>query len=230
MKIGILQTGHLAEPLMAKHGDYPSMFERLLDGNGFSFEAYAVVDCVFPESVFSCDAWLITGSAHGTYEDHAFIAPLEDFVREAYAKEVPIAGICFGHQLMAQALGGKVEKHPGGWGVGHTVYNTENGERSVLAMHQDQVVKKPDEASVIATTDFCENAGLAYKGKAISFQPHPEFSPEFMRDLIRYKAGKGLPVDHAEEAEKLVRDENDSAKIGMQLAEFFKSTLVEKIA
>lgn len=230
MKIGILQTGHVPEPLMKRHGSYPSMFERLLDGNGFSFETFVVVDGNFPESVHSCDAWLITGSAHGAYEDHAFIPPLEDFIRASYAAGVPIAGICFGHQIMAQALGGKVEKYSGGWGVGHTHYKMGEREHAVLAMHQDQVVEKPADAEVIASSEFCRNAGLAYKGKAISFQPHPEFTPEYMRDLIAFKAGKGLPEEQAKVAIEAVEDENDAADIARQLARFFLAARAEKAA
>lgn len=230
MKIGILQTGHVPEPLVAKHGEYPSMFERLLDGNGFSFQTFRVVDNEFPEDVHSCDAWLVTGSAHGAYEPHAFIPPLEDFIRDAYSSGVPIAGICFGHQIMAQALGGKVVKFAGGWGVGHTEYFMPDKKRSILAMHQDQVIEKPEDAEVIASTDFCANAGLAYKGKAISFQPHPEFTPEYMRDLIRYKAGKGLPVEQAEAALAALPDHNDSGEIAKQLVDFFVRARAEQAA
>ena len=231
MKIGILQTGHVPEPLVERHGEYPSMFERLLDGNGFSFETYIVVENRFPESVHSCDAWLVTGSAHGAYEPHDFIPPLEVFIREAYAEGVPIAGICFGHQIMAQALGGKVVKFDGGWGVGHTEYLTPEGKRTILAMHQDQVVEKPADAEVIASTDFCSNAGLVYKGKAISFQPHPEFSPDYMRDLIRYKIERGtMPIEQAKAALDAVGDENDSREIAVQLASFFLAAKAEKAA
>lgn len=230
MKIGILETGHVAEVLRKEHGAYPPMFERLFDGYGFSFETFPVVENEFPESINACDAWLITGSAHGAYEDHAFIPPLESFIREAYSAGVPIAGICFGHQIMAQALGGKVEKFSEGWGVGQTTYQTPEGERTILAMHQDQVVEKPADATVIASTDFCKNAGLAYKGNAISFQPHPEFTPEFMRDLIAYKADNGIPKAQADAAEEAISDHNDAPLIGKKLADFYKSALAEKAA
>lgn len=221
MKIGILQTGNVPEPLVAKHGQYPSMFEKLLDGHGFEFETYLVVDNKFPTNVDECDAWLITGSAHGAYEKHDFIPPLEDFIQEAYSKNIPQAGICFGHQIMAQALGGKVEKFDKGWGVGHTNYVTGDKEIELLAMHQDQVVETPPEAEIIASNDFCANAGLAYKNKALSFQPHPEFTPDFMRDLIAYKAGKGLPEEQAEKAYDSVEENNDSSQIALQLVQFF---------
>lgn len=230
MKIGILQTGYVPEPLVAKYGEYPSMFEKFLDGYGFTFETYIVVDGSFPKSVEECDAWLITGSAHGAYEAHAFIPPLEDFIREAYAKDIPQAGICFGHQIMAQALGGKVEKFDDGWGVGHTTYEMHGTQKQLVAMHQDQVVEKPEDAQVIACTDFCKNAGLAYKGKAISFQPHPEFTPEFMRELIAFKSGKGLPEDQASVAHAAVEDQNDAAEIGAQLAQFFVNAKAQRAA
>ena len=97
MKIGILQTGHVPAELTERHGEYPAMFEAMLAGNGFTFESWAVVDNDFPASIHSADGWLITGSRHGAYEDHPWIAPLEAFIRAAYAAEVPMAGICFGH-------------------------------------------------------------------------------------------------------------------------------------
>jgi GMP synthase-like glutamine amidotransferase len=77
----------------------------------------------FPKDIHDCDGWLITGSRFGAYEDHPFIPPLEDFIRAAYAAHVPVVGICFGHQIIAQAMGGKVEKYAGGWSVGPTEYN-----------------------------------------------------------------------------------------------------------
>jgi len=209
MRIGILQTGYVPEILVADHGEYPYMFETMLEGNGFVFDTFMVVENDFPESVHHRDAWLITGSAHGAYEPHAFIPPLEDFIRKAYAAGTPIAGICFGHQIMAQALGGKVVKFDGGWGVGHTEYRMADKNRTILAMHQDQVVEKPADAEVIAATDFCANAGLAYKGRAISFQPHPEFTPDFMRALISFKSGKGLPEHQAEAALNALPDNNE---------------------
>ncbi len=231
MKIGILQTGFVPEPLVKKHGEYSSMFERLLDGNGFTFETFVVANNQFPQSIHSCDAWLITGSAHGAYEDHAYIPVLEDFIRASYKANVPIAGICFGHQIMAQALGGKVEKYDGGWGVGRTIYKIKDKELAVHAMHQDQVVEKPADAEVIASTDFCKNAGLAYRGSAISFQPHPEFSVEYMRDLILHKMTLGgMPEEQAKAAIEALKDETDSLDIAHQLSEFFMKAKAEKAA
>src|SRR5690606_29335884 len=114
MRIGILKTGQPPGEIRAEHGDYDDMFQRLLAGRGFDFTSYHVEAMDLPASVHDADGWLITGSRHGVYEDHPFIAPLEDFIRRAMAEHVPLVGICFGHQIIAQALGGQVGKHPAG--------------------------------------------------------------------------------------------------------------------
>lgn len=160
MLIGILQTGEAPDVLSAEMGDYPDMFRRLLDGKGFAFRTYRVLDMDFPASVHDCDGWLITGSRHGVYEEHAFIPPLEAFIRAAREARVPLVGICFGHQIVAQALGGRVERSDKGWAVGPTAYDF-GGDRIVLnAWHRDQVIEPPDGAEVIASNSFCENAAL----------------------------------------------------------------------
>ena len=114
MKIGILITGHTPDELKPDVGTYGDMFQRLLDGNGFTFDVYPVVDGVFPTGVDAADGWLITGSKHGAYEAHDWIPPLEQFIRDTYGDGRPMIGVCFGHQIIAQALGGKVEKFDGG--------------------------------------------------------------------------------------------------------------------
>ncbi len=185
MKIGILQTGRAADALREKHGDFPDMMQDMLAKGGFAFHIYPVLDGIFPQDVNECDGWLITGSRHSSYEDLPWIATLEGFLRAAYAAEVPIVGICFGHQVLAQALGGKVEKFPLGWGVGPTRYTFADGSQAVMnAWHQDQVTALPDGATRLAATTFCANAVLAYGNRAISFQAHPEFTSGFARDLL----------------------------------------------
>ncbi len=222
MLIGILQTGYAPDALR-EDGDYPDMFKRLLDGHGFDFRTWRVVDTEFPASVTEADGWLITGSKHGVYEDLAFIAPLEQFVRDAFAARVPVAGICFGHQVMATALGGKVEKFSGGWSVGPTEYDF-GGERLVLnAWHQDQVVAPPPGAEVIATTPFCAHAGFAYGDRGISVQPHPEFADDFVAGLIESR-GRGLVPDaQLDDAKARLGQKLDTDRIAAQIAAFFKT-------
>ncbi len=195
MLIGILQTGHAPDALIGHAGDYPAMFARLLDGHGFTFRTWAVVDGEFPSGVHDAEGWLITGSRHGTYEDHPWIGPLEAFIRDVYAAAVPLVGICFGHQIIAQAMGGRVEKFAGGWSVGPTPYAFQDGETLTLnAWHQDQVVEKPAAAKVVASNEFCENAALLYDDRAFTVQAHPEFRTDFVDGLIRTR-GRGLVPD-----------------------------------
>lgn len=152
MRIGILKCGQSPDVTRAEHGDYDDMFERLLAGRGFTFDRYHVEAMEFPESVHAADGWLITGSRHGVYEDHAFIPPLEDFIRAAFAADVPMVGVCFGHQIIAQAMGGRVVKHPEGWRVGAQDYVIGGKPMVLNAWHQDQVVDLPPAPGLPAPT------------------------------------------------------------------------------
>ncbi|WP_069298276.1 type 1 glutamine amidotransferase [Neptunicoccus sediminis] len=222
MKIGILQTGHTPEEMREKHGDYNDLFMRLLDGRGFSFDTYPVLDGVFPDTVMDADGWLITGSKFGVYEDHDWIPPLEDFLRRAYAAAIPIVGVCFGHQILAQALGGKVEKFSGGWQVGPVTYNRTDGRNDrIMAWHQDQITQVPIDAEIIGTTDFCANAMLAYGNRALTVQPHPEFTPTFMGDLLKAR-GDILPAEVLDKAQAGLEASLDSVDYAQMFEDFFK--------
>lgn len=221
MKIGILQTGHSPEEL-SHEGNYDAMFAKMLAGHGFSFETYPVVDGVFPDGPEVCDGWLITGSKHGAYEDHEWIAPLEELIRAINAQKRPLVGICFGHQIIAQALGGKVVKFHGGWSVGATEYNRDGETISVNAWHQDQVVQRPEGARVTGSSAFCENAFLAYGDHIWTSQPHPEFANSFVDGLIRTR-GKGVvPEPILKAAAERIETPLNSDKIATEIAEFFK--------
>ena len=226
MKIGILQTGHAHEALMPTTGDIGPHFARMLDGFGFSFEIYSVVDMEFPSAITDCDGWIITGSKHGAYEDEPFIAPLEDFIRDVYAADIPLVGICFGHQIIAQALGGKVEKFKDGWSVGNTHYDW-NGETIALnAWHQDQVVERPADATVFASSAFCENAALVYGKRAFTVQAHPEYGRAFMSGLVEYR-GKGVVPDPLlDQARSDLDKPDDNSRVAAQIARFFKERIV----
>ncbi|MFT7059750.1 MAG: GMP synthase-like glutamine amidotransferase [Pseudorhodobacter sp.] len=222
MRIGILVTGHVHDSLVGTFGDYSSMFTRLLDGHGFTFQSWNVVDLEFPADVTQADGWLLTGSRYGAYEDAPFIAPLEAFIREAYAKAVPMVGICFGHQVIAQALGGKVEKFAKGWAVGAEAYDFEGETLNLNAWHQDQVVVLPADAKVIARNDFCENAALLYGDRAFTVQAHPEIQHDYLEGLIE-KRGPGIvPEPVLQSAQKRLETKLDDQIIADRIAAFFK--------
>ena len=223
MKIGILQTGYAPDELRPETGDYPSMFARLLDGHGFSFQTWPVLDMVFPDGPDDADGWLITGSKFGAYEDHEWIPPLEQLVRDIRASGKPLVGICFGHQIIAQALGGKVEKFSGGWAVGRQEYDYTDGSRVALnAWHQDQVTERPAEAQVVASNPFCENAALLYGEHAYTVQAHPEFEADFIDGLLRTR-GKGVvPPDLSDRARADLTKPIRNDILAQQIARFFK--------
>jgi GMP synthase (glutamine-hydrolysing) len=225
MKIGILQAGHAPDAMRPETGDYDTIFATLLAGHGFSFAAYDVENMVFPDSVHDCDGWLITGSRHGVYEDHPFIAPLEQFVRDAFAADVPLVGVCFGHQIIAQALGGKVEKFAGGWAVGRQIYDWQGDQIALNAWHQDQVVEAPAQATRLATNDFCGDAALVYGKNAFTVQAHPEYDHNFISGLATHRAPGVVPEPLRLKALEEPTTRDDNARLAAMMARFFKERI-----
>ncbi len=221
MLIGILQAGHLDRgdvPLP----EYDVLYPRMLDGHGFEFKTWRVVDGEFPDSVQDADGWLIGGSRHGAYDDLPWIPKLEDFIRDAFARSVPLVGICFGHQVIAQALGGRVEKFSNGWSVGLTDYEIEGETLSLNAWHQDQVVEIPQQAKVVGSNDFCENAALLYGQKAFTVQPHPEFDATILEPLLDHRAKGVVEPDRIDAARIVLEQTDDNARINDRIANFFR--------
>ena len=222
MKIGILQTGHAPDMLLPDTGDYDAMMARMLDGQGFDFETYAVVDQEFPEGPHAADGWLITGSKHGAYEDHPWIPPLEELIRAIQAANLPMVGICFGHQIIAQALGGKVAKHPDGWRVGATQYEIEGSPLTLNAWHQDQVIEAPDGAEIIGRAEGCDIAAMRIGERIYTVQPHPEYGAAFMQGLLDHRAPGVVPDPLSDHARGLLSTPTDNAAMATRIADVFR--------
>lgn len=190
MKLAILETGRPPGDLSSRFGDYPAMIAAML-GPGFGIDVYDVQAGQLPKAGDHHDAMIITGSPAGVYEPLPWIADLLHFIRSSSDRKM--VGICFGHQAMAEALGGQVEKSDKGWGIGLHRYDVERvepwmdagGEISVPVSHQDQVAVQPPGTQILASSEFTPFAALAWTDRpAISFQFHPEFEPAYAKALI----------------------------------------------
>lgn len=224
MKLAILETGTPPGDLAERYGDYPAMFRDLL-GEGFEVDSFDVAAGAYPARVEDYDAYLITGSPAGVYDKLPWIAELTAFLKRARGR-ARLVGICFGHQIMAEAFGGHVEKSARGWGVGLMTYPIVRHEDwmdkasliSVPASHQDQVVLQPPGTEVIASSLFTPYAALAWRdGSAISFQFHPEFSPDYARALIDLRYDRTPDPDAAIAS---LDAPNDNARVGEWIRRF----------
>lgn len=232
MHICILETGEPADRLKEQFGGYPAMFKRMLSGlfAEFSFSTTAAHKGEALPAISEFDGLLITGSPAGVYEDHDWITPAETLVRETAEADKPQVGVCFGHQLMAQAFGGKVEKSSRGWGVGVHTYKVNDAAHWMAPMqshvtcavsHQDQIIEPPAGAQVLGGSEFCPNSILAYaQGRSISFQPHPEFPHEFAAALIEHRKDV-IPGERASQGLESLKGKSDRDLIAQWIANFF---------
>ena len=233
MHIAILQAGRTNPDMPAEFQDYPDMFKTLfaaqISNDGFAFSNVPVIDGVFPESVNDYDGYLVTGSAYGVYDDAAFIADLMAFIQQIFAAGKPLVGICFGHQAIANALGGHAAKFDGGWGIG-TMQVQMVGEADwipadierldLIHVHQDQVTSLPPQAVRLAESDFCKNAAFSIGNRVFSIQGHPEFTPAYTNALISIREDR-IGKDRAAVARSSLETPHDGNRVGGWILDFF---------
>ena len=200
MKVGLLECDHVAEDLRHIAGDYRQMFTDLFQRHAPQIELkyFDVRNGDFPDSPDDCEAYLCTGSRFSVYDDEGWIHELKDFVRQLRGADKPYVGICFGHQMLAEALDGKVRPAPQGWGIGVHGLNLvkmeswmqpEQASCGIQYTHRDQVRQLPENSVVLGESDHCPVAMFRVGDKMLGIQGHPEFPAAYAEALIRKRTG-----------------------------------------
>ncbi len=230
LKIAILKTDTMRPELKNRFGDHDQLFIKLFNQieHSLTFETFPIIDNNFHLPSFDYDGYLITGSSHSAYEDLPWIKQLRAFIKELDEKKLKTLGICFGHQILWDTLGGKVIRSPKGYGLG--VYetfsqNTANldpglSSYKLLYSHQDQVVAIPEDAKVIAGHDFCPFSSVKKGQHIITWQGHPEFNPEIVLDIANYKKDT-IPTDTYQKTLSSLEEATDHLTVATWMRDFF---------
>ena len=198
----------------------------------FSEASFSEVDIAagkgFPERN-SFDGVIVSGSEKGVYDDCEWMQPLKEYLQSLMQARVPIFGICFGHQVMAEAFGGKAEESSHGFVVGIQKYTENDHSYSAYAMHRDQVVQVPESATVTASSSYCPIAALSYEFPARSVQFHPEFKTPLVTEAIEVFDGDLLSRNEALSARKSMQESNVQESLyAKEIADFFRSAVTDK--
>lgn len=231
-RIGLLMMGHVDPKSQHVGGDYPELFGSILTPLGIELVRYDLDAGRFPSDVTECDGWLCSPSRMSTYDDVPWLGDAESLLRSIVVEEAPYVGICFGHQLLAQALGGMVERSPDGWGVGVRDYEVLSkepwmtpftGSLALIGSHQDQVVRMPADAVPLFRSDYCPNGGFAIGERAWTIQVHPEFTPELADHLLAGRIGL-IGADRVAAARATLGRPLDRHLLAQWIAAFFGAT------
>jgi GMP synthase-like glutamine amidotransferase len=226
LKVGLLECDDVVGRFPGIDGGYREMFAMLLPEFDFSF--FAIHRDTFPENTAECDAWIATGSKHAVYEGHPWVARASEFLRELQKAKRPFVGICFGHQLLAHALGGEVAKARQGWGAGVLPVELLRHEPwmqppkpavRIQHMHQDQIQRLPEGSVLLGRSPHCEIGMFRVGESMLGIEGHPEFTVAYARALIEARRGS-IGEQRAREALADVAEPNDGRLVGQWIGEF----------
>ena len=220
IKLCILEAGFINPALKNQYPSYSKLFKEFLsvEKRNWDVSYYEIYNDKFPKHIKNFDAFLITGSSFGVYENHNWIIKTIKLIDKVIKYKKQIVGICFGHQIIVQSMNGLVEKYSKGWatGISEVKFNIEKSwlpkfDRNLhlISFHQDQVVKIPDYFDHLAETNFCKYYALSMDNNVFTIQGHPEFSNQYTLDLLEIKKeniGKKLYLESKRGLEKQTND------------------------
>ena len=232
MKIGLLQCDHVMPENRAEFGDYSDFFGNLFHKYApeIVFDIFDVHKDGYPENPDQYSGFIGTGSSCSVREDAPWIKQFKRFVRDLYHNGNKFIGICFGHQMIAEALGGKCEKSDRGWGVGVkkvNIYqkkewmNPEQASYRLIVSHQDQISKPPENSEVLGGNEHCPLSMITVGSHFLGIQAHPEFTPPYSRRLMQSRIDR-IGKKTVQEAEKTLQDRTDEAVVTQWMANFFR--------
>ena len=239
MKLGILICDHVQPQLQHEFGDYQDMFiSTIIKANSgiknLKLSFYDVQKGQYPTDINDCDAYMSTGSKYSVYENHEWITQLLKFIQSLYIAQKPFVGICFGHQLIAQALGGTVEKSDKGWGIGVTKSKIIKKQPwmkphlnsvNLVVSHQDQVIKLPKNAEVLMGNQFCPYYMIQIDKRFLGIQGHPEFSRDYSKALMLSRKDR-IPKSTLDKGIKSLNETPDDLVVMQWILWFLKRAII----
>jgi GMP synthase-like glutamine amidotransferase len=227
-RIGLLLVGHIDAGSLHIGGDYPELYADLLQPHNIQLTTYRCDEGQLPESLSEQDGYICSPSRLSVYDDHQWLRDVEQLLRDMVAAETPYVGICFGHQLMAQALGATVQKADVGWGIGAKHYEVveaqpwmdSTADIVLAASHQDQVMQLPDGARLMARAPYCPVGGMLIGERAWTLQVHPEFSPALADSLLATRLAL-FGEEAAEAARVTLKEPLQQNRIAGWMSRFF---------
>jgi GMP synthase-like glutamine amidotransferase len=232
MRIGLLQCDHVIPELKPRFGDYYDFFSRLFKNysSKIVLDIFDIQHGIFPKNHDAYAGFISTGSGSSVYDNKPWIKNFKAYVQKLDQQKIKFIGICFGHQMIAEALGGKCNKTNKGWGIGvkevvihqkQKWMKPELDSYRLLFSHQDQITQLPKDGMVIGGNDHCPYSMITVGDHFLGIQAHPEFTPAYTDRLMQIRIDR-IGLDTIQEAEKTLRHETDESIITSWMINFLE--------